>query len=115
MARRSAPKTYAFTTKYPEKVKTLATEIWISVAHIRDTEPPPFEQFSAVWDTGATDSVITKRVVDDLNLKSIGVETVHTIGGLIRVDVYLVNIGLPNQVMFPARHVTEGKSAVRRC
>ena len=109
MARKSAPNTYAFTVKYPEKVRTLTTEVVVSVVHIRKTDPPPLEQFVAVWDTGATDSVITKRVVDSLGLKSIGVEPVHTVGGLVDADVYLVNIGLPNQVVFPATRVIEGE------
>ncbi len=109
VVRRSSPNTYAFTVKYPEKVRTLTTEVIVSVVRIRKTEPPPLKPFVAVWDTGATDSAITKRVADSLGLKSIGVERVHTVGGIVEADVYLVNIGLPNQVVFPARRVTEGE------
>ena len=109
MLRKSEPSTYAFTVKNPEKVRTLTTEVIISIVHIRKTEPPPLQPFVAVWDTGATGSIITSRVADSLGLKSIGVERVHTVGGIVEADVYLVNIRLPNQVVFPATRVTEGE------
>jgi len=56
-------------------------------------ERAPFKQFAAVWDTGATGSVITHRVVDECGLKPTGMTKVAGVGGVKKSHVYLVNIG----------------------
>jgi predicted aspartyl protease len=66
-------------------------------------------QGTALWDTGATNTVITKSVADGLGIKPIGKATVHHANGESETDVYLVNIGLPNTVVIPGVRVTEGK------
>ena len=51
------------------------------------------EEFVAIWDTGATHSVITQRVVDACALKPIGTTTVsHAQGVTEDVDMFLVNV-----------------------
>ncbi len=68
------------------------------------------EEFVATWDTGATNSVITQRVIDACGLKPIGTTAVsHAQGTTDDVEVFLVNIGLPNGVAFPALRVTRGE------
>ena len=69
--------------------------------------PPPPQTFRAIWDTGATASVITNRVVSALGLSPIGVAQVHTAGGTTLASVYLVAILLPNKVGFQSVRVTE--------
>ena len=66
------------------------------------------EEFIGIWDTGATGSVITSRVVEKLGLKAIRVTEVHHAGGTSVSNVYLVNIALPNNVMVQGVRVTEG-------
>lgn len=66
------------------------------------------KQYSGIWDTGATNSVITKKVVDDLGLKPIGVVEVCHAQGKTVANKYLVNIVLPNNVVIPVVTVTEG-------
>lgn len=61
----------------------------------------------ALWDTGATNSVITPKTVSELNIKPIGVRQVYHAGGVSNANVYLVNIYLPNNVNFLAVQVTE--------
>lgn len=66
-------------------------------------------KFTAVWDTGATTSVVTQAVVDQCGLKPIGTTTVsHAQGETPDVDVFLVNIGLPNMVGIPGLRVLKG-------
>ena len=69
--------------------------------------PPKGTTYKAIWDTGATNSVITKQVVTDCKLKPTGVGQVRTAGGTISCNTYLVNIMLPNNVGYVAVAVTE--------
>lgn len=63
----------------------------------------------AIWDTGATGSVITQAVIDKCGLAPTGVTNVHGVHGISAAETYLVNIGLPNSVMFPGVLVTKGE------
>ena len=53
----------------------------------------------AIWDTGATGSVITSDVVKKLFLFPTGMAQVHTANGTATRQTYTVNIGLPNNVV----------------
>ncbi|GAG16138.1 unnamed protein product, partial [marine sediment metagenome] len=69
---------------------------------------PPFKSFVAVWDTGATASVITQKVVDACNLKPTGMMRVYHADGEANAETYIVNIALPNKVAFRDMKVTKG-------
>ena len=73
------------------------------------TPHPKIQQYKGLWDTGASGTVITKKIVDELGLKPIGKAKAFHANGESIVDVYMVNIFLPNQVAFPMLRVTEGK------
>lgn len=70
-------------------------------------EPPTFEM-TAIWDTGATNSVIAQSCVDRCGLVASGMTVTHTAGGAIQVETYLVNIRLPNGVVFSGVRVAKG-------
>ena len=55
-------------------------------------------EVDALWDTGATNTVISRKVVSDLALISTGIMRVKTPSGSNDYNTYLVNIGLPNHV-----------------
>jgi hypothetical protein len=74
--------------------------------------PPVFHDFQAIWDTGATNSVITQRVVDALALKPIGMTQVQGVHSNELSETYFVGIGLPNNVTRPHLTVTKGKLSV---
>lgn len=104
----------AFTVKYGERVRALKTAIGISEAFdperaVEGSTLPTFQEFRGVWDTGATSSVVTNKVVTKLGLKSIDRTVNHTVGGAKDTDVYLANIQLPNQVIIPVLRVVEGE------
>jgi predicted aspartyl protease len=69
---------------------------------------PEINQFLGLWDTGATGSVISKAIVDKLDLKPIGKSKVFHANGESIVNVYAINLFLPNQVAFQFVKVTEG-------
>lgn len=72
-------------------------------------ELPQQFRFDAIWDTGATNSVITQRVVDTCKLLPIGMTKVHAVNSTLDSEVYLVNIGLQNQVNFMNIRATKGE------
>ena len=82
---------HAFTYRYPSLVRQLRSEIEINANN---------KQYKdiAVWDTGASGTCISMKVVDELSLIPIGKETMHTPSGHKQVSVYLVDIVLPNHV-----------------
>jgi hypothetical protein len=53
----------------------------------------------AIWDTGATGSAITDRVVSALGLVPTGMAQVHTAGGVINQNTYTIDMRLPNGVV----------------
>lgn len=69
---------------------------------------PPITQFDAIWDTGATNCVITQAVIDACSLVPIGMAQVHGVHGASIEEVFLVNIYLPNGVACSSIRVTKG-------
>lgn len=66
------------------------------------------KQYNALWDTGASNTVITSKVAKDLGLLPTGkVRTNHANGTSI-VNTYLIKIALPNGVGIRGVRVTEG-------
>jgi hypothetical protein len=70
---------------------------------------PPATGFNALWDTGATNSVITQKVVDACGLVPISMTQVNGVHGPEVAEVYLISLKLPNQVDFSQLRVTKGK------
>jgi uncharacterized protein YchJ len=107
----------SFTTSYKTLSRVLSNEVIITKAF---SSPKPefisleeydYKKYNAIWDTGATGSVITKKVAQELNLKPVGMVEVHTASGIDTANTYLVNIWLPNKVVFYNLRVAEGKIA----
>ncbi len=69
---------------------------------------PAVVPFAAIWDTGATNSVITQAVVDACGLVATGMTKVDHVDGSSQAETYLVNIWLPNKVAFSGVRVTKG-------
>lgn len=109
------PPTVAFTSAYDGVSRVLVNEVYISSAikssSKQISKPPDSKQYKALWDTGATGSVITRKVVDECGLKPIGIANVHHAKGIGTSHIYLVSIFLPNAVCIPSLRVTEGELA----
>lgn len=73
------------------------------------TQNPSFQPYetSALWDTGATKSVITHITAQAIGLVPVGITTVNHAGGSSRSNTYIVNIWLPNKVGFAGVLVSE--------
>ena len=101
----------AFTCSYPKLSNILLSKVLISIEFdpkVIKEHRPAHHEFNAIWDTGATNTVISHNVVAKLDLKPIDLVRTQTTGGVHLSNVYYVNIVLPNNVGFSRRRVTEG-------
>jgi len=65
------------------------------------------KEYIAIWDTGATNSAITEKVIQDCQLSPIGIVEVQYGSGPQRSNQYLVNIWLPNKTVISNLKVTK--------
>lgn len=101
----------SFTVAHNGRANVLTSEVEISTAFdltSTRTPPQPRHKFAAIWDTGATGSVVTQKVVTDCGLKPIGMVRTHTASGERMAEVFLASVFLPNKVVIPQLRVTEG-------
>ena len=61
----------------------------------------------ALWDTGATHSVVTKQTAANLGLQPISIVRSAHAQGISEVNAYLVDLHLPNKVSISSIQVTE--------
>jgi Aspartyl protease len=69
---------------------------------------PAFSDYTCLWDTGATNCVISQKVVDECGFKPTGIEKVIGVHGEQLAETFLVNIILPNEIAFSNWRVTKG-------
>jgi hypothetical protein len=121
-----APKHFAFTTRYNGHSNKLIVKTAIAEAiplqevtakikpgfagRVQDLAPDvaPIE-YLGLWDTGATNSVISKKVVAECGLKPTGMILVHSATESKMSETFLVSVFLPNRVAFPSVKVTVGQ------
>lgn len=92
------PKISAFTLRSQGILNMLQTDTLILSTVRDDTVPYTPKMWKGLWDTGASRSSITQRIVDDLSLIPIGNTKISTANGEVVVNTYLVDVGLPNGV-----------------
>ena len=95
---------YAFTQQYQGRSNKIITPIAVSKAGNFKNNATPIE-YSALWDTGATSTTISEKIVNDLNLVAHDQVSLMTANGSALKDVYYVNIVLPNNVMISSLRV----------
>ncbi len=101
MPHNDIPAFHAFTIKHNVRVNRIVTPVKLSKAFIPDNSsqsPYPPIDTTALWDTGATKSVITKATIDRLGLIPVGTTIVNHAGGSSESNTYLINVVLPNNV-----------------
>ena len=106
----------AFTTKTNGYLRELLSEIFISPAlsTLNEGQAPNPIQAKAVWDTGATNTCISTQITKKLNLLPISKTQIASVNSIETVNVYLVDIYLPNKVIIPNVRVSE-PSALNSC
>jgi hypothetical protein len=101
-----------FTVAYSGRVNVLITDIKVSLPILPNINPLTLVHYpsKAIWDTGATGSVITRKAASALKLMPISKMQVHGVNGTSTQNVYLVSITLPNNVTISPVRVTECES-----
>jgi len=100
---------HAFRISYPRITNRLITECAIALPNSTNPEPSKvFHPFGALWDTGATNSVITKKVVETLRISPTGIAPTYGVHGRSEVNTYIVDIGLLNRICIQDVVVSEG-------
>lgn len=101
---------HAFTIKHDGYVRRIISELVVFSAFDPaepQSGPQPNFKTTALWDTGATMSVITPKVVAGLGLTPVGKARVNHAGGVDENLTYVVNLGLPNRVLIAGVMVAE--------
>lgn len=88
-------------------LNVLQCPVLVGLAAITASDSAEPKQYVAIWDTGASASVITVKVANDLGLQPVGMTEVHTAGGRRNCNIYLVDIELPNGIHISNVQVTE--------
>ena len=105
MQYRSKTVTHAFTLKSDGITNALLMDVEITAVG----NPSQSVKTKAIWDTGATNTVITKEVVAKLGLIATGFTEVNTASETNRrTNTYLVDIKLKADLTVSAVQVTEG-------
>ena len=98
----------SFTTTYNGLSNVLKNDVEIVTAGDKSF---PGKKWSALWDTGATNSVITQEVVDALGLVPIKKMTCRTPQGQYDTWVYCIDVKLPSNVIITKLLVALGQPA----
>jgi predicted aspartyl protease len=103
------------TTTYTGITRVLKNEVYVSKAFDPSLAPKPTtpqkvgaKKYIAIWDTGATGTVISQKVINECGLKPISMAEVNTANETRLTSVYLASIFLPYRVYFSQLRVIEG-------
>ncbi|MCY4644298.1 MAG: hypothetical protein OXB88_06725 [Bacteriovoracales bacterium] len=97
---------HAFTKKSPNRQSSIITHC-LAIDPTASSITTPF-QGKALWDTGATHSVVDDNVIKSLNLKSFGQAEIHGVNGPFMSDLYLLQFLLPNELISRPLEISKG-------
>ncbi|MBO4963750.1 MAG: retroviral-like aspartic protease family protein [Prevotella sp.] len=99
----------AFTINYRQIVESVVTECTVSNVAVDDhTKLDDGVHCLAIWDSGATSSIITRDIIEKLNLQPVGLCQVAGIHGTEYEYTYYINLQVPGEMTFKILEVTEG-------
>lgn len=91
---------HAFTTKYNGLARVLITDVGLSTPYNPTNGiKEPEITIKAIWDTGASMSVITKKTASQLKLQPSGKVLAKNTSEEKLHDSYILNVYLPNKLM----------------
>jgi predicted aspartyl protease len=80
----------------------------LSETAVVNKENKIYKKYLSLWDTGATNTVITQNVIETLNLKPVSIVKVNTPAGLYEIEQYYVDIILSNDTIIQNLLVSRG-------
>lgn len=98
----------AFSVRYNGLAPYLECQIGVGIpAEMNVNQVAPILDLKALWDTGATGSVISKNLAERIGLVPSGKSQVTGVNGTYESNKYIIDIYLPNQVRVQDVLVTE--------
>ena len=99
-----------FTSAYKGIATVLKSRVTVGLAFDpnKTSTVPTQHEFWAIWDTGASGSAVSQRVIQKVGLQPTGIARVQTANGIHNCNTYLISIRLPNKIGFYSVKVTEG-------
>jgi predicted aspartyl protease len=102
-----AEQLHCFTLKFTGRARVLHTPIAVALPSLAFDQPK--YQTRCIWDTGASGTVITQKVVDALGLKPSGQTTVNTASERNKIsDTFEIDLFLSDALVFQTITVTLG-------
>lgn len=99
---------FFFSLEYPRPADEIATPITVSCRSDRcEICDHPIHHCTAIWDTGATSSMISKEIADKLGLHPVGQVKIAGVHGSQAANVYEVDLAFDNGCRIPAVRVSE--------
>ena len=100
----SKPKSLSFRIDYNFKTRVINTKATLFA--VSAPSPNKVVTINAIWDTGATDSVITPDVSKYLQLFAIDTVSIQGVNSEGIAPISIVHIGLPNNVLITSKRVS---------
>lgn len=97
----------AITTKYKGRQLILHQQIILKADDKINTIKKE-KKYNAIWDTGATNTVVSKEVAKEMKLIPVGKVEVSTANGKTITDKYIISLEFPNQLTINDMEVTGG-------
>lgn len=98
----------AFRVSYNRIVKEIETDGAVKPPTVLvDRNESLWINVKAIWDTGATRTAITGKIVRLLDLKPTGKALVYGVNSKTIVNRYIVDIRLPNEILLPNWEILE--------
>lgn len=109
MSNNFIPEHHNFTVEYNGIKRVIDSPCQLGAPIFGDSIPKDYKflNLKAIWDTGATGSVITVRAAKELGLVPTSKTIVQGVNSRDVKNVYAVSISLPNKVTIPFVNVTE--------
>ena len=88
-----------FTQRNSDIIESIITECRICPpVNFAEGEMPTkiYTSQNAMWDTGATNTLISPKIVNALGLKPFGKCGISSANGIIETNTYLVHVGIPS-------------------
>jgi hypothetical protein len=105
----SPPASRSFTVRHSGRRNVLVTKVKVGLPFDPATQPPPAAiEVDGVWDTGATNTVISDRLAAQLGCPPVGQAVSQTANGPRTCSTHVVSMAFPHGVGFPSLLVTTG-------
>lgn len=99
---------FAFSLAYPKQADEIATPVSIGCcSEFCEKGDQPVHQCVAIWDTGATSSMIARHVAEKLGLHAIGQVRIAGVHGAQAANVYKIDLIFGNGMRIPEVKVSE--------